>query len=62
MILGAVEILVFFALGAYMILTETNSSAPFTPSEGADGWGGIFQGAVFVDPGVHRFRGRLRTR
>ena len=47
-ILGAVEIIVFFALGLYMILTETNSTAPFTPSEGADGWGGIFQGAVFA--------------
>ena len=47
-ILGAVEIAVFMALGAYMIVTETNSSAPFTPSDGADGWGGIFQGAVFA--------------
>ncbi|MDX6377246.1 MAG: hypothetical protein QOE98_1549 [Gaiellaceae bacterium] len=47
-ILGAVEILVFFALGLWMVLSETNSSAPFTPSEGADGWGGIFQGAVFA--------------
>ncbi len=47
-ILGAIEILVFFALGAYMILTETNSSAPFTPSDGANGWAGIFQGAVFA--------------
>ena len=47
-ILGAVEIAVFMLLGAYMIVTETNSSAPFTPSEGADGWAGIFQGAVFA--------------
>ena len=47
-ILGAIEIIVFFALGAYMVLTESNSSAPFTPSEGANGWAGIFQGAVFA--------------
>ncbi|MEO6714835.1 MAG: APC family permease [Mycobacteriales bacterium] len=47
-ILGAVELGVFFALGLYMILTETNSTKPFTPSAGADGYGGIFQGAVFA--------------
>ena len=47
-ILGAIEIIVFFALGAYMVLTESNSSAPFTPSEGVNGWAGIFQGAVFA--------------
>ena len=44
-ILGAIEIAVFMALGAYMIATETNSAAPFTPSDGANGWAGIFQGA-----------------
>jgi amino acid transporter len=47
-ILGTIEIGVFFAIGLYMIVTETNSTSPFTPSDGADGWGGIFQGAVFV--------------
>ena len=36
------------ALGAYMIASDPNSSAPFTPSDGANGWAGIFQGAVFA--------------
>lgn len=47
-ILGAVEIIVFLALGITMIIRGTNSADPFTPSAGADSWPGIMQGAVFA--------------
>ena len=47
-ILGAVEIAIFLALGVTMVAQGTNSGDPFTPSAGADSWNGIFQGAVFA--------------
>ncbi len=47
-ILGAVEIIVFLALGVTMIIRGENSADPFTPSAGADSWPGIMQGAVFA--------------
>ncbi len=47
-ILGAIEIAVFLALGLTMIAQGKNSADPFTPSAGADSWNGIFQGAVFA--------------
>ncbi len=47
-ILGVIELAVLFALAVTMVASEPNSTIPFTPSEGANGWSGIFQGAVFA--------------
>ena len=47
-ILGAIEIAVFLALGLTMVAQGTNSTDPFNPSAGAGHWNGIFQGAVFA--------------
>ena len=47
-ILGAIEVAIFLALGFTMIGEGTNSTDPFSPSAGAGHWNGIFQGAVFA--------------
>jgi amino acid transporter len=49
-ILGAVEMLIFFSLSITMIIKSGsgNSFTTFTPAAGPTGWGGIFQGMIFV--------------
>jgi amino acid transporter len=49
-ILGAIEMLIFFSLSVTMIIKSgsANSFATFTPAAGPTGWGGIFQGMIFV--------------
>jgi amino acid transporter len=49
-VLGVIEITVLMALALTMIVAngDSNSVDPFTPSMGAGGWSGIFQGAVFA--------------
>lgn len=48
MVLGAVEIVVFLALGVTMVADGPNSAAPFLPSQSPSGWSGIAQAAVFA--------------
>jgi amino acid transporter len=47
MVLGAVEIAVFLALGVTLVGDGPNSTEPFQPSSAAGGWSGIAQAAVF---------------
>lgn len=46
-ILGLIEISVFVLLSFTLMKDGTNSTAPFLPSNSAQGYSGIFEGAVF---------------